>query len=163
MSQITVNEIPENLSEQIAANRYHVVYTDRKMFVAGQTWAEGYDLSNSWIFSTNDPDQAFRGASYHYVRNTAKAEEYGIDQPVKVVDTQTGTYVIIPDDYILKAYQEDKAYEGWLNLLKLLDEDENMALWDILDRAAEKQANQDIRNELSDIVAELAYVHIPGI
>ena len=163
MNTIHVNEIPPNLSASINAKRYHVVLTDRKMFVAGQKWAEGYDLTNSWIYSTNDLNDANRVAAWHYVSDKAIGEEYGIDHPVRIIDTQTGTYLDIKDDFILKVYIDRRAHEGWLNLLKILDEDENMALWDILDRAAEKQANQDIRNELSDIVAELAYVHIPGI
>lgn len=152
---IVINEAPTNLIPELIDKRFHVVYTDRKMFVAGQSWTEGYDLTNSWIFSTNNIKSAHRIAAEHYVHSMGYNLPDSMIHPVLLIDSETGTYLDIDDNEILFVYNRGMAHERWINLLRLLSDDENSTLFSILYEAEENCINQDTRDEIGEITADL--------
>lgn len=109
---IQVNEVQSNLMAVITGKRYHVVYTDRSVFLPAE-WVKAhkeYDMTNSWIYSTDYLTDADRVAAWHYAGKADFFAQNGIDNPVRIIDSETQSYVDITDDAVLFAHEEAKRY-----------------------------------------------------
>lgn len=104
---IPITEVQSNLQDYISGKRYHIVHSDRSVYLTGK-WATTHDMRNSWIFSTNSLDKAHITAAWHYCHETDKLAAKGIDKPILIIDSHTGTYVDISDEAVYNAHNAAK-------------------------------------------------------
>jgi len=107
IGSIRMNEIQSNLYGEITAKRYHIVHFDRSVYVPGES-AKGYDLTNSWIYSTNDLNDAHTVAAWHYADRADEMAQKGIDKPILIIDAETASYVDISDEAVYAAHNAAK-------------------------------------------------------
>ena len=107
IGSIRMNEIQSNLYGEITAKRYHIVHFDRSVYLSDE-WSKGYDLTNSWIYSTDDLKDAHTTAAWHYVLRADELAQMGIDKPILIIDAETASYVDISDDAVYHAHNAQK-------------------------------------------------------